>query len=48
MANEKFKNIDNKAQEKVFKKSGHWQNADKKVTFLFILKAMVGLTTRIS
>jgi len=30
-ANEKFKNLKSKAQEKVFKESWHWQNMDKKV-----------------
>jgi hypothetical protein len=35
-ANEKFKNLDSKAQEKAFKESGYWQNADKKVNFGFL------------
>ena len=35
-ANEKFKNLDSKAQEKGFKESGYWQNADKKVNFGFL------------
>ena len=31
LANEKFKNLNSKAQDKVFKESRHWQNVDKKV-----------------
>jgi hypothetical protein len=45
-ANEAFKNLDIKAQEKAFKESGHWKSADKKVSFSFVWKA--GLTARIS
>ncbi|KAI0294456.1 hypothetical protein BC826DRAFT_968848 [Russula brevipes] len=29
-ANKKYKSLDSKAQEKAFKESGHWKNADKK------------------
>lgn len=37
-ANEKFKNVDGRAQEKAFKESGHWKNADKKVNLPFGLE----------
>jgi hypothetical protein len=38
-ANEKFKGMASKAQEKAFRESGHWKNADKKVRFSFSVVA---------
>ena len=32
LANEKYRDLSSKDQEKAFKESGHWKNADKKVS----------------